>query len=690
MSNKYPIKLSIDVGGTFTDFALLSGAQVHTLKIPTTPSAPEVAIIDGARRLIESAGHFPQEVAAVVHGTTLATNAIIERRGARTALITTEGFRDVLEMADESRFDQYDLRLRKPKPLVPRWMRHSIRERVCATGDVLLPIDEAGVIEVAEKLTEQDIESVAICFLHSHVNNVHEVRVMELLSDVGISIPVSLSSRVSPEMGEYERSSTTAANAYVQPLISQYLRKLENGFSEMGISAPIFMFDSNGGLCDIQTARSFPIRLVESGPAGGAMYAAQIAKRLGLEEVIAFDMGGTTAKVCLIENGEPQRSNRFEMAREHLFRQGSGLPARIPSVELIEIGAGGGSIANVDELKRLTVGPTSAGSEPGPACYNRGGNSPTVTDANLVLKNLDPKDFVSSDIQIAPDHAVQAVEVKVSQPLSVCVNTGARGILEVVEQQMANAARQHARENGADLRDRAMIAFGGAAPLHAAKIASSLGISTVIIPPNAGVGSAVGFAMAGVVVELSKSVNLALSEFDFEALNSTLAELTEDARKRFERAAPESRYRIQRNGSFCYRGQAATISIDLGNSVFSELEASELAAKFSDEYAEIYSRPLKNIPIECVAVSVRVTADDLDLEISDDLRSQVASDRQRDVRASDANSTYFRNEIPGHMTIFGPSLIKDVGTTIVVPSGYNAICDAQNNIVLTQQDVNEE
>ncbi len=382
------VRLAVDIGGTFTDLALEKDGRRTTIKILTTPSAPERGVMDGVRAISRAAGVAVSDIALIIHGTTLATNSIIERKGARTALLTTEGFRDVIAMGNESRYDQYDLNIVLPEPLVPRHLRLPVPERLDNTGRVLRPLDEAALRGLLPLLRRENVESVAVGLLHAFVNPVHERRIQEILRQELDEIPVSLSSEVSPEMREWERFSTTVANAYVQPMMQGYLRRLEADLREAGATAPLFLMMSGGGLTTIETACRFPIRLVESGPAGGAIFSAHIARECGLDSVLSFDMGGTTAKICLIDDYRPQTARSFEVARVGRFRKGSGLPLRIPVIEMVEIGAGGGSIAHVDTMGRIAVGPESAGADPGPACYGRGGVHPAVTDANLVLGSL--------------------------------------------------------------------------------------------------------------------------------------------------------------------------------------------------------------------------------------------------------------------------------------------------------------
>ncbi|MES1972305.1 MAG: hydantoinase/oxoprolinase family protein [Pseudomonadota bacterium] len=523
MTTNPAVRIGADIGGTFTDIVLETPDGRYSTKILTTYDAPERALLQGIEQLLGEAHLFPGDVGLVVHGTTLATNALIERRGARTALLTTQGFRDVLDLGTESRFDQYDIGMEKPAPLVARRLRLGVPERIAADGAVLLPIDEDAVRAAAHSWAADGIESVAIAFLHSYANDSHERAAARILAGELPGVSLSLSSEVSPEMREYERFSTTVANAYVQPLVDHYLRRLDARLHDMGFACPLFLMLSSGGLTTVDTAARFPVRLVESGPAGGAIFAASIAAERGLDQVLALDVGGTTAKICLIDKGKPQSSQMFEVGRVHRFRKGSGLPLRIPVVEMVEIGAGGGSIAAVDAAGRLTVGPHSAGSEPGPAAYGRGGARPTVTDADLVLGRIDPAAFAGGMVTLdraAADGALAGLGLWDGQAATL-----AAGVSEIVDETMASAARVHAIEQGQALEGRTLIAFGGAAPLHAARVAEKLGIDRVIVPRSAGVGSAVGFLRAPVAYEVARSLPQRLDAFDFEAVNAALAEM---------------------------------------------------------------------------------------------------------------------------------------------------------------------
>src|SRR5579883_3107848 len=442
-------RLGVDIGGTFTDVALEAGGRRYSAKLLTTPEAPERGVLAAVGAVMDEAGLAPGELSIIIHGTTLATNAIIERKGAKTALLTTAGFRDTVEIRHENRFEQYDVNIDLPPPLVPRRHRFPVPERIDARGRVVTPLDEEAVVRLGDRLRALGIESVSIGYLHSFTNPAHEERTREILRPLLPGVTMTLSCEVSPEMREYERFSTACANAYVQPMLGRYLVNLETLLHEAGFRCPLFLMLSGGGLTTVETAIRFPVRLVESGPAGGAIFASHIARQCRLDKVLSYDMGGTTAKICLIDDAQPQTSRAFEVARVYRFKKGSGLPLRIPVIEMVEIGAGGGSIARVDRLKRIAVGPDSAGADPGPACYGRGGTAATVTDADLVLGR---------------DAAEAALADDVARPLGLPLPLAAFGVSEIVDENMAKAARVHAIESGKDARGRTLVAFGGAAP----------------------------------------------------------------------------------------------------------------------------------------------------------------------------------------------------------------------------------
>jgi N-methylhydantoinase A len=687
-------RIGADIGGTFTDIVLETPARRHSTKILTTYDAPERALLEGVARLLAEAGLAPADVGLIVHGTTLATNALIERKGARTALLTTAGYRDVLEMGTESRFDQYDITMDLPPPLIPRQLRRCVAERCAADGTVLLELDELAVTEAAEFFRIERVESIAIAFLHSYVNPAHEQRAAAILRDLLPGVSVSLSSEVSPEMREYERFSTTAANAYVQPLVATYLGRLESRLAALGFGCPFFLMLSSGGLSTVDTARRFPVRLVESGPAGGAIFAASIAQERGIEHMLALDVGGTTAKICFIDQFRPQTSQVFEVARVHRFRKGSGLPLRIPVIEMVEIGAGGGSIAQRDSAGRLSVGPHSAGSEPGPACYGRGGKSPTVTDADLVLGRIDAGAFAGGKLRLDTDASAAALQGL--QGWDAPAHVMALGVSEIVDETMSSAARVHAVEQGTTTTERTLVAFGGAAPLHAARIAEKLGIAEVVIPLSAGVGSAVGFLRAPIAYEIARSLHQQLRGFDFAAVNRMLAEMAGQAHavvRHGDAAAP----RAERRLAFArYCGQGYEIPIEIPLRALAADDTALLTAAFRQAYQQQYGGIATELPIEILTwrVSVSTVAPPAErLPMPAQLR-QVAAPVHRkvyDPGRSEAldYAIYQRTDLQPGDCFSGPALIVEDETTTVVSPAFDVSVDGYRYLVLTRRAVTE-
>jgi N-methylhydantoinase A len=688
------IRLGVDIGGTFTDVALEVGDRRYTAKGLTTARAPEAGVLAIVRAIIGEAGIRPGDVQLIIHGTTLATNALIERKGAKTALLTTEGFRDVLEIRHENRFEQYDVNIDLPPPLVPRRLRLPVRERIDAQGDVLVPLDEASVIRALDRLAARNVEAVAVGFLHSFTNPDHERRVGEAIARRLPHVAVSLSSDVSPEMREYERFSTACANAYLQPLVGSYLGKLARELEQSGFRCPMLLMTSGGGITTTETAIRFPVRLVESGPAGGAIFAACIARQHGLDHVVSFDMGGTTAKICFIDHGRPQTARAFEVARVYRFTKGSGLPLRIPVIEMVEIGAGGGSIAVIDSLGRIAVGPQSAGSEPGPVCYGRGGSEPTVTDADLVLGRVDPATFSGGKMPLDASAAQRAVAERIGAKLNLSVEHAALGVSEMVDENMANAARVHAIESGRDLRPRTLIAFGGAAPLHAARVAEKLGISRVLIPTNAGVGSAVGLLRAPVAYEVVRGRLMRLSSFEPENANRLLADMRAEAEAIVRRGAPDAPLAERRAAFMRYRGQGHEIAVELPVRAFNNADRAAITALFEEAYRRLYSRPIPGVDIEILSWVVTISAPAQgELASAMPIRPSELKPRGRrplfDPQAGEFQDVpiYWRGDLAPGATIAGPAVIAEDDTSTVVSPLFEARLDTFGYIALTRREV---
>jgi len=690
MSSRSQIRLAADIGGTFTDIVLEHGDRLLTAKVLTTPRAPEMAVIDGTRVVLEDAGLSFADISVFLHGTTLATNAVIERKGARTALIATEGFRDVIEIADESRYDQYDVFIEKPKPLVPRELRFTAPERMDVEGKVRLALDESAVRAVARRLNDLKIEAVAIAFLHSYVNPAHEIRTGEIVREECPGIAVTLSSEACPEAREYERTSTAVANAYVQPLMGGYLERLAKAFTAAGYRNEIHLMTSGGSLASLETARRFPVRLVESGPAGGAILAADIAMERGEERILSFDMGGTTAKICLIEDGTPLKARAFEVDRASRFLKGSGLPLRIPVIEMVEIGAGGGSIARIDALKRVQVGPDSAGSEPGPASYGLDGKQPTVTDADVVLGKIDPARFAGGKIPIHTDKAAAALDADIGGPLGMSTLTAAYGVAEIVDENMANAARVHAVERGAEVRARTLVAFGGAAPLHAARVAEKLNIQRVIIPAGAGVGSAIGFLDAPAAFELVRSLYMRLDRFDVAAANALLESMSAEATALAREAAGDAPLSEQRRVFMRYSGQGHEIPVELPSRSLTETDPASLRQAFEAEYDRLFARHIPGAAIEIMSWVVLVSgAESRPARLGPPVPqpppqptgTRVVFDARLGKRIE--VPVFERGNLQPGTQISGPAVIVEDATSSYLSTTFDAIVDAGMALVLT-------
>jgi N-methylhydantoinase A len=687
-------RLGVDVGGTFTDVVLERAGERVTAKLLTTPAAPERAVLDGVNEASRKAGLAPAEIGLIVHGTTLVTNALIERKGAPTALVTTQGFRDVLEMGTESRFEQYDLAIEKPAPLVPRRRRFVVRERTAVTGEVLVPLEEAELRRVAGEIAASGAVSVAICFLHAYANPAHERRAREVLADLLPQASFSLSGEVAPEIREYDRFSTTAANAYVQPLIESYLARLEESLRAAGYACPLMLMLSGSGLTDAQTARRFPIRLIESGPAGGVVLAADIARRAGLGKVMALDMGGTTAKFALIDDGVAEVARSFEFGRVFRFKKGSGLPLRVPSVQLVEIGAGGGSIAQIDALRNLAVGPDSAGADPGPACYGRGGAKPTVTDANLALGRIAPEGFAGGRIAVDAAAARRALADAVGAPLRLADEAAAAAIVEVVDEAMANAARQHGIESGKSLPGRTLIAFGGSAPLHAARLADKLEIDRILVPAGAGVASAIGFLRAPVAFEVTRSVQARLGRFEPAKLNRALGEMAAEAQAIVARAAPGAPIAHRRLAYMRYAGQGHEIPVPLPPGELDSAGAGRLRADYEAAYRAQYSRTVAHVDIEIVGLALIATAaPPQGMAQAPAPRARVPPRRRRLVDPA----TLAARDVPVHrreslapgQVVEGPALIEEDDTTTVVGAGFVASLERDGHILLVRRNAGD-
>jgi N-methylhydantoinase A len=682
-------RLAADIGGTFTDVVLEHAGRRHSAKVLSTPRAPEVGMLEGIARVLENAALRPADIGVLIHGTTLATNALIERKGAKTALITTAGFRDVLEMGYEKRYEHYDLDQELPAPLVPRELRFPVEERMTAKGTVRTPLQEREFEKILEEIKSRRVEAVAIGFLHSYANDAHERRAGEILAKEFPDLAITLSSAVCPEIREYERFSTACANAYVQPLMKSYLKRLAAELARRGFRCPLYLMTSGGGLTTLEAAQRFPVRLVESGPAGGAILSAGLARENGLEEVLSFDMGGTTAKICFIGAGRPERSRKFEVARVWRNLKGSGLPLRIPVTEMVEIGAGGGSIARLDEIARIQVGPASAGAEPGPACYGRGGSEPTVTDADVVLGRIDPASFAGGTLRLDPGKAEAVLVEKLGSALKLDALWAAAGVGEIVEENMASAARVHAIERGKSPERCTMIAFGGAAPLHAARLAAKLGMRRVLVPADASVGSAVGFLRAPVAFEVVRSLNLHENAFDFSLVNGLLKTMQDEVRAIVAAGALGARLETHRSVEMRYLGQGHEISVPLPGRALTTADAKRLRAEYERRYEEQFGLRIADVPVEFLTWSVGVSTKQQAKRgrkrkagISKAIRGSTSSVFDPVRGRTERIASYRRDALAPGARLAGPALVVEPQTTTLVPRGWRCRVTPAGHLLL--------
>ncbi len=685
-------RLGIDIGGTFTDFIAVdqqTGA-ITTFKTLTTPDDPAVGVQTGLNEMIASSSLNPAEFGSIIHATTLITNAIIERRGVRTGLITTAGFADLLEIGREVRYSLYDLFIRMPVPLVPASLRFEVDERTLADGTASRRLDETALRQAVEKLIAQGVESIAVCFLHAYTNNTHERQAAELIAGSAPAISLSISSEVANEIREFERLSTTAANAYVQPIASAYLNRMQSVLSATDIDAPLMVMLSNGGITTTDAAVRFPVRMVESGPAAGALVAGHIGTQAGISNVLAFDMGGTTAKLCLVDNGLPTINYTLEVARVHRFRKGSGLPIQAPSVELIEIGAGGGSIAHIDALGLLAVGPQSASSDPGPACYGFGGDHPTVTDADLLLGYLDPDYFLGGDMPLDRASATQSIDQRLSTHLGMSVHDIARGIHELVNENMATAASVYIAEKARDPRQCTLVATGGAGPVHAAGVARKIGIPRVLIPPAAGVASAGGLLIAPPRMDFSNSSIALLDEINWPHINGILDNLETEGRQLLRHCdVPDADVRTSRTVDMRYVNQGHEVSVPLPDGPLTSSSVPLISQAFDAVYLELFGRTIPGVPLETITWRLSVLGPTPTLEFSGSSAASPTADpfAIRSVYFEEAGEftdtpIYRRHLLPTGHRAQGPAIIQEAeSTTVVGPSDFFSV-DQSGNIVL--------
>ncbi|ASJ70754.1 hydantoinase B/oxoprolinase family protein [Granulosicoccus antarcticus] len=693
------LKLAIDIGGTFTDVVAETSAGLSSIKVLTSPGSPETAAISGISELLNRLSVGFDEIDSVVHGTTLATNALIERRGAKTALITTAGFRDVLEMRNEKRFDQYELNIQMPEPLIARPLRIGIEERTLADGSILKQPNDKQIDSVCELLKQQEIEAVAIGFLHSYRNDKNEQYVASRIHEaLGDRVTICQSAEVSGEIREFERFSTVCANAYVRPLMTHYLGRLESELEQRGFRGSFLIMLSDGALTTTEQAKRFPIRLVEGGPAGGVALAAFVAREIQSPKVLSLDIGGTTAKICFIENGKPQTSRRFEIARSWRDTRGSGLPVNVPTVELVEIGAGGGSIASVDSLGRLRTGPQSASSEPGPASYNRGGADPTVTDAHVVVGGIAAEGFAEGKIEIVPQCAIDALAEKIQSKADFdSVADAAAGVIELANETMANAARVHGIELGLDVSSFDLLVSGGGGGLHAARIAEKLGISRIIVPAHAGVGSAVGFLRSPIAFETAISVIETIESIDYESLDKRLHKALEYVRDVVLTAVEPDSLETRIVAELRYKGQGLELGIALTHETHLKTAILESEEKFKHQYQLVTGFTLNNVDVELVSLSVKASekekiANPRNYESNSELVKPIVSESElerlasRDVYVQQRKGFQKTPVSPraqlGSSLYPGPLIISEAQTTTVVPVAWTAHQSEHGHIIV--------
>lgn len=688
-------RVGVDVGGTFTDLVLHDPARdlVHTGKLLTTPEDPSLAIIAGISRVLNETALKPSDLHSIVHGTTLVTNTIIERTGATVGLLTTEGFRDTIEIGRETRYDLYDLFLETPPTLVPRSRRLEIPERIDTEGKVLLELDEAAVASAARELVEREgCEALAIAFMHSYRSPKHERRAQDIVRNLYPDLPVSVSADVAPEIREYERTSTACANAYVQPLMQRYLDRLEGELAKLGFAGQLYVMLSGGGITSLREAKEYPIRLIESGPAAGAMAASFLARLAGLDRVISFDMGGTTAKMCVVDDGAPDHKFEFEAGRVRRFQKGSGLPLKVSVVDMIEIGAGGGSLAHVDPSSGLMkVGPRSAGAMPGPVCYGRGGTQPTVTDADLFLGRLDPAYFLGGELNLDTGSVHRAFADQITRQVGVDPQDAALGVQRIVDDTMAAATRVHMAEKGKDPRKYTLIAFGGAGPVHAWNLARLLKVGKVVVPLGAGVASALGFLVAPPATDMVRSYVARLEGVDWPHVNALFGEMQALGRNLLtEAGADPDQITYVPTADMRYVGQGFEIPVPLPTLLLSELNLPDIREEFLASYSRHFGRVMEDAPIEALSWRLACVAPGTDIRIGageangGDLSKAGRGERKVlfEAHGWQECTIYDRYALPVGAEFAGPALVEERESTCVVGPGAQVRVDETRNLVI--------
>ena len=695
MTNINPnLKIGVDIGGTFTDIVLWDSGSGHVVldKLLTTPDDPSRAVVTGIKRILKETGIQAKEINSVIHGTTLVANALIERKGVITGLITTEGFRDVLEIGREWRYDLFDLNIEMPQPLVPRELRFEAAERVSADGNVIKELNVSSLQQAIVDLKEAGVESIAICLLHAYLNPAHEQEIANIIEKNLPSISLSLSSDVSPALGEFERSSTTVANAYVHPIFRNYIENLMTTLNDLGYERDLLLILSDGRSVRTDVAKRYPIRLVQSGPAAGVEAARLFGELAGIDDVLCFDMGGTTAKACLIPKGKPERTVNFEIARETRFAEGSGLPLQIPAIDMIEIGAGGGSIARVDKRGLLQVGPDSAGANPGPVCYGLGNDLPTVTDCDLVLGYLAPDSFLGGRMILDKDAACRAIEKHLAIPLNLSIEEAAWGIHETVTSNMAQAAMIHAIERALDITQFAMLPIGGAGPVHACSMANKMKINKLICPRGAGVASAIGMLSAPVSFEIVRAAPAELDTLNFSVTTDMIKDMDREATNLVTGAGVTAK-NVDRKLSAMMRyvGQGYEIEAFVAPDTIKRGDTQALNVAFTDAYFERYGRN-EDIPVEILSWRLalegprsRIGETLVDREIGGEERYSPIS--YRSVWFEDCwieTPVFKRDQLQRGSHVDGPVIIEEIESTTIVPPDFKVFIDQALNLILTR------
>jgi N-methylhydantoinase A/oxoprolinase/acetone carboxylase beta subunit len=683
---KESYRLGCDIGGTFTDFVLVNDrtGAFQTHKCLTTPADPSNAVEEGIRQLDRNTAGFMADVDEFIHGTTLVINAIIERKGAKTGLITTRGFKDVLELGREIRYDAYDIFSEYPEPLIPRYLRKEVAERVTSDGRIIVAIDPQDIKDVLRELMHAGIESLAVCLINSYENPAHEKVIKEVISVEAPGFSLSTSFEVLPQIREYERTCTTATNAYVKPITSKYLQKLSARLTSLGFKGKLFIMLSSGGITSIDTARRFPVRIIESGPTAAVIASQYYGKMFKIKDMFCFDMGGTTAKSCLIQKGQAGLVSTFEVGRVQRFKKGSGLPIQVPVVDLMEIGAGGGSIAKISKMGLLQVGPESAGADPGPVCYGQGGQNPTVTDADLVLGYLDPDYFLGGTMLLDKPAAEKAIQEHIAEPLETTRVDAAFGIHDLINETMAAAAKTHIAEKGGNPNVATISAFGGAGPVHAYGLAKKIGAPRIMVPPLAGVGSALGFFTAPVAFDLTRSHRVTLEDSDFNEIESIFHALETEGAAILEMATGDDTLVYERTLMMRFVGQGAETDLTVDNKPFQQWDKAQIRQFFDDVYQKLYGRTYPETQIEFVTFKVRVSQPERPFHIPRLIKEGgQLSEALKGVRPafSMTKKEFLEHQVYDRFKLFpgakiqGPAIIEERESTIVIGEDATATVD---------------